>query len=116
MELFHETLTRDIENSDHPNKKSNLIGMNQILNRIKNNFLLTKFNSQLNELENWVFEMVPELVMVYPNSHKMDNFNHFEDKNGLFTFITKYIKNVYYGIANEQYKDYLKPRRIDTDL
>ena len=91
-------------------------GVDRILNRMKSRLILSKINVQLDEIDDWVFEMVPELVFVYPGQSEIKQFNHFENESGLLNMISNYISKIYYGIANKRYKGYTRKVQIDEEL
>ena len=83
---------------------------------MRERLILTKVNAQLDEIDDWVFEMVPDLVFVYPEQSDMKQFNHFENQSGLLNMVSKFISKIYYGIANKKYKGYYRKVQIDGEL
>ena len=83
---------------------------------MKDRLILSKINAQLDEIDDWVFEMVPDLVFVYPGQSDIKQFNHFENESGLLNMVSNFISTIYYGIANKKYKGYFRKVKIDTDL
>ena len=56
---------------------------------MRERLILTKVNAQLDEIDDWVFEMVPDLVFVYPEQSDIKQFNHFENQSGLLNMVSK---------------------------
>lgn len=110
-ELLKESIPRNV-----PDRKAQIAGIDSILNKMKNRLLITKINVQLDEIDDWVFETVPELVLSYPEQSDMKHFDHFENESGLVNIISKYISTVYYGIVNKKYPSYFKRFKVDGEL
>lgn len=83
---------------------------------MRSRLILTKVNVQLDEIDDWVFEMVPELILVYPEQSEIKHFNHFENESGLLNLLSRYITTIYYGIANKKYKGYFRKVQLDSEL
>ena len=96
--------------------KKHLEGIDRILFKMRERLLLTKLNVQLDEIDDWVFEIVPELILVYPEQSEIKHFNHFESEESLSNVLSKYISKIYYGIANKKYKNFFRKVRIDDEL
>lgn len=88
-----------------------------IINKIKSNFRLTKINAQMDEIKDWVFEMIPELVLVTPSANDVSHFDHFSDENSLFQSILRYIRRLYNDIEAGGVKAYGGlPSLVNTEL
>jgi hypothetical protein len=113
---FEEVLKNDVNNTENPNRHRAIKSIDRILNKMKSRLIFTKINVQLDEIDDWVFEMVPELVLVYPSQSEIKHFDHFENESGLLNTLSKFISKIYFGIANKKYKGYFKKVPVDEEL
>lgn len=111
-----ERLENDLNQSPNSANQKNIDGMKNTFKLITDKFVLTKINAQLDELTDWVFEMVPEIVMVYPGGAKMETFDHFEDKLNLQRTLETFISRIYFGLASGSYPQYFETSTEDSDL
>lgn len=109
-------LENDLNQSPSSSNQKNIDGMKSTFKLITDKFVLTKINAQQDELTDWVFEMVPEMVMVYPGGVKIETFDHFEDKLNLQRAIETFITRVYFGVASGSYPQYSQMENGDSDL
>ena len=83
---------------------------------MRSRLLFAKINVQLDEIDDWVFEMVPELILVYPGQSEIKHFDHFENENGLLNVLSSFISKIYYEIVNKKYKGYFTKVQVDGEL
>lgn len=102
---------------EDPQGKQKRARVDTILSKIKRRFRLTKINAQLDEIKDWVFEMIPELVLVMPNGSDVSHFDHFENEKGLFQSILRYLRRLYNSIESGSQSAYgTVPLTLNEDL
>ena len=116
IDLMEERLLVENRSSNDPQKQDKAFNISKVIKVMKKKLVMTKVNAQLDEINNWVFEMVPELVLVYPGGNTIKNFDHFDNENGLLSIIEKFLSNVYYGIVDGEYKQFYTVKDIETEL